>query len=178
MVIIRQDMFALRKINQMKREMCSYPEWELNVEYTLLKDFEDKVKWDVKGSGPYPSYLMPSPTPSPMLSTTPYTPGALTPALSFVTGCSAPLSSPPKHSVCTTALESSYISPPAFPSIPDTSEASCSASMSTSSVSLPTPQGQVNNEVCIASPGGILITVDHHHHVPVHSLIIQFSVTY
>ncbi|KAI0090749.1 hypothetical protein BDY19DRAFT_887059, partial [Irpex rosettiformis] len=166
--IVGQGMFALREINQMEREMCSYLEWQLNVEPTSLKEFEEKVKRDFKGPGPYPSYLMPSPAPSPMPSTTPYAPGAPTPAPSFVTGRSAPSSSPPKPSVRTTAPESSYISPPASPSMPDTPEASHSASTSpASSVSPPTPQGQVDNEVRIASPDGIPIAVDHHHHVPV-----------
>ncbi|KAI0086271.1 hypothetical protein BDY19DRAFT_859002, partial [Irpex rosettiformis] len=59
--IVGQGMFALRGINQMEREMCSYLEWQLNVEPNSLKEFEEKVKRDFKGPGPYPSYLMPSP---------------------------------------------------------------------------------------------------------------------
>ncbi|KAI0084022.1 hypothetical protein BDY19DRAFT_998106 [Irpex rosettiformis] len=137
-------------------------------EPTSLKEFEERVKRDFKGPGPYPSYLMPSPAPSPMPSTTPYAPSAPTPAPSFVTGRSAPSSSPPKPSVRTTAPESTYVSSPGSPSMPDTPEASHSASTSpASSVSPPTPQGQVDNEVRIVSPDGIQITVDHHHHVPV-----------
>ncbi|KAI0753880.1 hypothetical protein BC629DRAFT_1662937 [Irpex lacteus] len=128
-------------------------EWQLNVEPNALKEFEEKVKRDFKGPGPYPSYLMSSPAPSPMPSTTPYASGALTPAPSFVTGHTLP---PHNRSV-----ESSYLSPPASPSIPDTPQAPHSVSMSpASSVSPQRPQGQVDNEVQIASPGGIPIAVD------------------
>ncbi|KAI0343708.1 hypothetical protein BDW22DRAFT_1306918, partial [Trametopsis cervina] len=42
--IVGQGMFALREINQMEREMCSYLEWQLNVEPTALQEFEDKVR--------------------------------------------------------------------------------------------------------------------------------------
>ncbi|KAI0790569.1 hypothetical protein C8Q75DRAFT_698839, partial [Abortiporus biennis] len=54
--IVGQGMFALREINQMEREMCSYLEWQLNVEPKLLQEFETKVRRDFKGPGPYPSY--------------------------------------------------------------------------------------------------------------------------
>ncbi|CAL1711356.1 unnamed protein product [Somion occarium] len=40
--IVGQGMFALREINQMEREMCSYLEWQLNVEPALLREFEAK----------------------------------------------------------------------------------------------------------------------------------------
>ncbi|EIM92067.1 uncharacterized protein STEHIDRAFT_136098 [Stereum hirsutum FP-91666 SS1] len=33
------------RINQMEREMCSYLEWQLNVEPKILKEFEDKCKF-------------------------------------------------------------------------------------------------------------------------------------
>ena len=70
--IVGQGMFALREINQMEREMCSYLEWQLNVDPAELKEFETKVRRDFKGPGPYPNYSIPSPAPSPMPSTTPY----------------------------------------------------------------------------------------------------------
>ena len=37
--IINQGMFALWEINQMEREMCSYLEWQLNVNPSPLHDF-------------------------------------------------------------------------------------------------------------------------------------------
>lgn len=96
--IVGQGMFALREINQMEREMCSYLEWQLNVEPKMLSEFEAKVKRDFKGTGPYPNYALPSPAPSPMPSTTPYTTTTTTTmnnAPSFVTG-RALSTSPPK----------------------------------------------------------------------------------
>jgi hypothetical protein len=55
--IVAQGMFTLREINQMEREMCSYLEWELNVDTKTLKSFEAMVKKDFNGPGPYPTYL-------------------------------------------------------------------------------------------------------------------------
>ncbi|OBZ69722.1 PHO85 cyclin-9 [Grifola frondosa] len=40
--IVGQGMFALREVNQMEREMCSYLEWQLNIEPGALKEFEAK----------------------------------------------------------------------------------------------------------------------------------------
>ncbi|THH14993.1 hypothetical protein EUX98_g9531 [Antrodiella citrinella] len=52
--------------------MCSYLEWQLNIEPQIMKDFEERVRRDFKGNGPYPAYSLSSPAPSPMPSTTPY----------------------------------------------------------------------------------------------------------
>ncbi|KAI0037559.1 hypothetical protein FA95DRAFT_1462545, partial [Auriscalpium vulgare] len=57
--MVGQGMFALREINQMEREMCSYPEWQLNADPTTLHDFEIQVRRDFAGPGPYPSHLPP-----------------------------------------------------------------------------------------------------------------------
>jgi len=55
--IVAQGMFSLREINQMEREMCGYLEWELNVDNTMLKTFESKLRKDfVNPEGPYPTY--------------------------------------------------------------------------------------------------------------------------
>ena len=70
--IVGHGMFALREINQMEREMCSYLEWQLSIEPDALKEFEAKVRRDFKGLGPYPTYVLPSPAPTPMPSTSPY----------------------------------------------------------------------------------------------------------
>ncbi|TFK82055.1 hypothetical protein K466DRAFT_530947, partial [Polyporus arcularius HHB13444] len=42
--IVGQGMFALREINQMEREMCSYLEWQLNFEPQAFREFEEKVR--------------------------------------------------------------------------------------------------------------------------------------
>ena len=38
--IVGQGMFTLHEINQMERKMWSYLEWQLNVEPSILHDFE------------------------------------------------------------------------------------------------------------------------------------------
>jgi hypothetical protein len=58
--IVAQGMFALREINQMEREMCSYLEWQLNVEPTVLDEFTRRVSSDFSGPGPYPALILPS----------------------------------------------------------------------------------------------------------------------
>ncbi|KAG6837079.1 hypothetical protein H0H93_015347 [Arthromyces matolae] len=55
--IVAQAMFNLREINQMEREMCTYLEWELNVDNAILTTFEARLREDfAKPTGPYPSY--------------------------------------------------------------------------------------------------------------------------
>jgi len=55
--IVAQAMFTLREINQMEREMCSYLEWELTVDNTMLTTFEAKLREDFRNpEGPYPTY--------------------------------------------------------------------------------------------------------------------------
>ncbi|KAG5652849.1 hypothetical protein H0H81_003412 [Sphagnurus paluster] len=55
--IVAQAMFTLREINQMEREMCNYLEWELNVDNTILTNFETRLREDFRSpSGPYPTY--------------------------------------------------------------------------------------------------------------------------
>jgi hypothetical protein len=67
--IVGQGMFALRQINQMEREMCSYLEWrQLNVDPTTLRDFQARVQLDFAGPGPYLPMVLP-PHPSPHQST-------------------------------------------------------------------------------------------------------------
>lgn len=63
--IVGQGTFALREVNQMEREMCSYLELQLNIEPKNLKGFEDKVCRDFAGPGPYPPIVLPQPAPSP-----------------------------------------------------------------------------------------------------------------
>ncbi|EPQ55085.1 hypothetical protein GLOTRDRAFT_41750, partial [Gloeophyllum trabeum ATCC 11539] len=118
--IVGQGMFALREINQMEREMCSYLEWELNVEPSLLKEFEAKVKKDFAGAGPYPTYTVPPP-----LSRKPSSPKP----------SSNPLPPPPVP--VPTPYEKPYPTTP--PLTPDTPSSMYSDSSSPMSSSPPTP---------------------------------------
>ncbi|KAF7797748.1 hypothetical protein EIP86_008948 [Pleurotus ostreatoroseus] len=177
--IVAQSMFALREINQMEREMCSYLEWQLNVDPMELHDFEKKVRADFKGQGPYPSYDLPSPAlaPSPIPSSTPYASGTTAPPPSFVTGrvpppsVAYPTARPAHvHARSTQPIpipshhhpERTYAAPPKSPHVPDTPKASCSASTSpASSASPPTPPSKVDLTLKIATPGeGVPISVD------------------
>ena len=134
--------------------MCSYLEWRLNVEPNALKEFEEKVKRDFDGPGPYPSYLMPSPAPSPMPSTTPYASGALTPTPSFVTGRSVPSTSQPQSALLLQRLATS----PPMPDTPEASHFPAASPVPSESAQPSTPQGQVDNEVRIASPEGLVVS--------------------
>ncbi|KAI0259140.1 hypothetical protein BC834DRAFT_784815, partial [Gloeopeniophorella convolvens] len=50
--IISQGTFALRKVNWMERELCSYLEWELNIHPAALREFEAQVRRDFAETGP------------------------------------------------------------------------------------------------------------------------------
>jgi hypothetical protein len=55
--IVAQNLFTLREINQMEREMCNYLDWELTVDDPILSNFQAMVKEDFRSSqGPYPTY--------------------------------------------------------------------------------------------------------------------------
>jgi hypothetical protein len=45
----------------MEREMCSYLEWQLNVDWSTLCDFQSCVQQDFAGPGPYPAMALPQP---------------------------------------------------------------------------------------------------------------------
>lgn len=126
--IVGQGMFALREINQMEREMCSYLEWQLNVDPTTLRDFESRVRHDFAGPGPYPTVVLPQTAPAPFTHSTNPIPSTSIP--SFTTRVSLPKDAP--------VIPSPPITYPSSP--PDTPEASHSASTSpASSVSPQTP---------------------------------------
>ncbi|EPT02571.1 hypothetical protein FOMPIDRAFT_1047913 [Fomitopsis schrenkii] len=146
--IVGQAMFALREINQMEREMCSYLEWQLNIEPEALKEFEAKVRRDFKGQGPYPTYVLPSPAPTPVPSTTPYGATSNMPP-SFA---ARPSTSPPKPTPMPVETSAAYPSPPTSPDTPDTPEQSYSTSTSPASSASPsTPPGFVDANIRIAS---------------------------
>ena len=146
--IVGQGMFLLRELNQMEREMCSYLEWQLNIEPEALKEFEAKVRRDFKGQGPYPTYVLPSPAPTPVPSTTPYgVPSNSTPSFA-----ARPSTSPPKPTPMPVETPSAYPSPPTSPDTPDTPEQSYSTSTSPASSASPsTPPGFVDANIRIAS---------------------------
>ncbi|KAI0767073.1 hypothetical protein C8Q74DRAFT_930210 [Fomes fomentarius] len=135
--IVGQGMFALREINQMEREMCSYLEWQVNLKPSALKEFEQKVRRDFKDLGPYPTYDVPSPAASPMPSTTPYSgqTGASTPTPSFASRTEHPPSTsppkpiPPPVPVHAGAPPYSATSSPSTADTPDTPEPSTSPAL-------------------------------------------------
>ncbi|KAI0311201.1 hypothetical protein OF83DRAFT_1295511 [Amylostereum chailletii] len=105
--------FALREINQMDREMCSYLEWQLNVEPTVLRKFETHVRRDFYSVGPYPPLLLPTPASDPSPSN-PMFFGASMPS-SASSASSASSSPTPESSRSTSILPASSISPPTPP---------------------------------------------------------------
>ena len=108
-LIIDLTLLALREINQMEREMCSYLEWQLIVDPTTLRKFEQRVRVDFAGCGPYPALLPPSPTsaPSSVTSTAASFP---IPSVAAPAAYVAPSSS--KFAASTTSVSSPTSSPP------------------------------------------------------------------
>ena len=152
--IVGQGMFALREINQMEREMCSYLEWQLNVDPSKLREFEHTVRSlrDFNGPGPHPNYAILSRAPSPMPSTTPYQPGVVssTPAFAGKTqqppSTSPPKPIPPPVPVHAGAPPYSVSSSPHTPDTPDTPESTMSSSTSTSPASSAPPSTPLGYE--------------------------------
>jgi Cyclin, N-terminal domain len=56
--IVSRGMFTLPEINQMEREMCSYLDWQFNVDPTTLHDFQARVQLDFTYPGPYPLMVL------------------------------------------------------------------------------------------------------------------------
>ncbi|KAF8496733.1 hypothetical protein F5888DRAFT_361422 [Russula emetica] len=132
--IVGQGMFALREINQMEREMCSYLEWQLNVDPTTLREFQIRVQLDFAGPGPYPPMVLTQPAPAP------FSHQSTGNNINSSTGSSIPaFTSRVPLSKDAPVIPSPSI--PAYPSSPpDTPEVSHSASTSpASSVSPQTP---------------------------------------
>ena len=54
---VAQDLFGLREINLMEHQMCSYLDWELNVNSETMASFENTVKKDFsREQDSYPTY--------------------------------------------------------------------------------------------------------------------------
>ncbi|KAI0036152.1 hypothetical protein K488DRAFT_6984, partial [Vararia minispora EC-137] len=130
--IVAQHMFQLREINQMEREMCSYLEWQLNVDPDVLREFQARVKHDFAGPGPYPPLVLPQD-----VAPAPAAPVPATSIPAFVTHPSASVTSFPAPSH---QLPSPPSSDEGELSSPNTPEASHSTTPSpASTISPPTP---------------------------------------
>ncbi|KAI0317126.1 hypothetical protein OF83DRAFT_1172242 [Amylostereum chailletii] len=146
--IVVQGMFALREINQMEREMCSYLEWQLNVDPTVLREFETRVRRDFSSVGPYPPLLLPTPAsdPSPSNptffgSSMPSSAASASSSPSAASTSSAPATIPyptiPPPAVYTLPPPPSIPSPSSSPSTPESSRSTSTSPAS--SISPPTP---------------------------------------
>jgi len=167
--IVAQGMFTLREVNQMEREMCSYLEWELNVDTKTLKSFEAMVRKDFNGPGPYPTYVLSmfSKRVDPSETTQPFT-SSTSPIPSFGHGPPKESSPPPKpiqqqphqpHVPLPMARKGAY-----SPGTPDTPSSSNSTSSSPASSASPaTPIGIEDYTVKIvtaSSPPGFTYTAE------------------
>jgi len=144
--IVGQGMFQLREVNQMEREMCQYLDWELNVEPSTLKEFEEMVRKDFAGPGPYPTYVLQTISKLASVSTTstivPNT--STSPIPSF-----APRQSSPPRPIPLSNHIHAYITPPTTPDTP--SPCRSNSTSPASSASPPTPTGMIDDSVKIVS---------------------------
>jgi hypothetical protein len=151
--IVGQGMFQLREINQMEREMCQYLDWELNVEPSTLKEFEDMVRKDFAGPGPYPTYILQTISKLAATSANPFPAIAPNTSTSPIPSFGPRQASPPKPTPPPPSIPkhpaSAYLTPP---TTPDTPEPCYSDTTSpTSSASPPTPTGMIDDNVKIVS---------------------------
>lgn len=171
--IVAQNMFSLREINQMEREMCSYLDWELTVDSPILTNFEHMVRRDFQNStGPLPTYSLnqvsrraaraaaaaagtssapaPTPMPPPHSTTSPIPMfGNSTQRHSPPEAKSSPSSSLPPHPINTAVPPPPYSSSPTTPDTPYSD--SSSSSSPASSASPRTPVGLEDFSAKIAS---------------------------
>ena len=187
--IVGQGMFALREINQMEREMCSYLEWQLNVEPSALKEFESMVRKDFKGPGPYPAhYTLPAPSSGPFAHPKPSTSNIPTAIPSFGPGAppsppSATSSIPSEKSSRRSSVES-YPTPTDVPQLPTPPSSHSNVPSPANSMSPATPPNYEGDSAKIVSsatsntmqiPGDNVSPPYHHVHarkssspIPVH----------
>lgn len=53
-------MYALPVLNKMERKMCAHLGWDLQVDPTVLRKFEAKIRWDFKQPPPMYTSLSPA----------------------------------------------------------------------------------------------------------------------
>lgn len=102
--IVGQNLYTLKEVNQMEREMCSYLEWLLHVEAPELESFTQRVKKEYgPDCGPNPPQWVSTPAPvAAVVAPAPITPvesvasrqAAIAPTQSYP----SPTSSPPTPS--------------------------------------------------------------------------------
>ncbi|KZP08319.1 hypothetical protein FIBSPDRAFT_922697 [Athelia psychrophila] len=149
--IVGRGMFQLREVNQMKREMCQYLDWELNVEPQTLAAFEEMVRKDFAGPGPYPVYILQNISKLAATTTTPTVNHSTSPI-----PCFGPRTSTPSKPIMSTPTPPSPVRaapPPPYAPIspPSTPEACHSDSTSPASSASPaTPAGYVDDSIKIA----------------------------
>jgi len=148
--IVGQGMFQLREVNQMEREMCQYLDWELNVEPSTLLEFENMVRKDFAGTGPYPTYVLQTisklanaATVSTIVPNT-----STSPIPSFAPRQSSPPKPIPLSSIPHNPSQA-YITPPTTPDTP--SPCRSNSTSPASSASPPTPTGMIDDGVKIVS---------------------------
>jgi len=134
----------------MEREMCQYLDWELNVEPSTLKEFEEMVRKDFAGPGPYPTYVLQTISKLAATSTNPFPAVAPNTSTSPIPSFGPRQASPPRVTPPPpTNLAHAYLTPP---TTPDTPEPCYSDTTSpTSSASPPTPTGMIDDNVKIAT---------------------------
>ncbi|KAG8843605.1 hypothetical protein FRB91_003248 [Serendipita sp. 411] len=141
--IVGQNLYTLKEVNQMEREMCSYLEWILHVEAAELEAFTQRVKKE------YGAECGPNP---PQWVSTPAVPTSSSSSSTVV----APLVSPVESSsaatrptVVPTAPAQSYPSPRSSPPTPVTSNTASPAS--SDSDECPTPPSGEDQAAIAAS---------------------------
>jgi hypothetical protein len=176
--IVGQGMFVLREINQMEREMCSYLEWQLNVEPAALVEFESMVKLHVKqpSQGP-PKALLPAPPSGPFAHPKPPVNNVETTIPSF--GPGAPPSPPSATSTVPSERSSrrssaeSYPAPNDHPHLPTPPALLSDVSSPANSMSPATPVDTSRSNAKIVSSAGSNtmqipgdnVSPPYHHHV-------------
>ena len=132
-----------QEINQMEREMCSYLEWQLNVELSALKELESMVRKDFKGLGPYLAhYPLPVPSSGPFAHLKPSTNTIPAAIPSFSPG--APPSPPSAKSSRQSSVKS-YPTPTDVPQLP---------SPPSSHLNIPSPANSMHSNV--PSPANLM----------------------
>ena len=156
--IVGQGMFSLREINQMEREMCSYLEWQLNIEPGALMEFESMVQRDFKGPGPYPThYALFAPSSGPFAHPKPRTTNIPTAIPSFDPGTPpSPSITPPisPESLLKWLLDKLYPTPTDPPQLPTPLASHSNAPSPADSMSPITPPNYESESVGIVSSTG------------------------